>query len=67
VQDWLAHHQQLGVQGIHLYVANVDSETQREMFMRGHPGHLKRVRGCHLLLAPLAAGTLCVATAAASR
>lgn len=44
LQDWLAHHEQIGVEGIHLYVANVDSETQREMFRRGRPGHLKRVR-----------------------
>ena len=33
------------MQGIHLYVANVDSEKQPEMFNRGRPGHLKRVRG----------------------
>lgn len=39
-QDWLAHHEQMGVEGIHVYVANLDAERARDTFGRGRPGTL---------------------------
>ena len=40
-QDWLVHHLEMGVEGIHMYVANLDAERAHDVWGRGHPGELK--------------------------
>lgn len=40
-QDWVAYHELMGVEGIHIYVAHVEGSKHKDIFGRGRAGHAR--------------------------